>query len=49
MHYKVPLPDYLHLENLQLFMAIIDWEVGIVVEGNQSVWATCLTQCPSAP
>jgi hypothetical protein len=45
MHYKVPLPNYPNFENLQLFMAIIDWEVGIVVEGSQNVWATCLTQC----
>jgi hypothetical protein len=32
MHYKVPLPNYFNLENLQLFMAIIDWKVGSVVE-----------------
>jgi hypothetical protein len=48
MHYKVPLLNYLNLEILQLFMAMINWEVRMVVEGNQSVWATCLTQCPSA-
>jgi hypothetical protein len=48
MHYKVPLLDVLNLENLQSFMAIIDWELGIVVEGNQSVWTTCQTQCPNA-
>jgi hypothetical protein len=48
MHYRVPLLDYLNLENLQLFMAIIDWEVGIVVEGSESVWATCVAQCPNA-
>jgi hypothetical protein len=47
MYYGVPLHDYLNLARLQLFLAIIVWEVGVVGKRNQGVWATCLIPCLS--
>jgi hypothetical protein len=44
-YYGVPLHDYLNLAKLQLFLAIIVWEVGFVGKRSQGVWATCLIPC----
>jgi hypothetical protein len=33
-YYGVPLHDYLNLAKLQLLIAIVAWEVGIVGERN---------------
>jgi hypothetical protein len=38
---------YLNLASLRLLLTIIAWEAKVVGEWNQSVWATCLIQCPS--
>jgi hypothetical protein len=45
MYYEVPLFDYLNLAILRLLLAILAWEVGVMGEGSQDVWATCLIQC----